>query len=210
MRQAVTLRRMGWLLGFLVGMVPVTATACGFHSKETIAKAFLNVTYPNALYVTGAIWSAQQAGLLPMPDPKRLRATGNERRRLDAKAYFEAINSLQSLGAAFNLFPNNETSKAVVLVETALWTRYSEGGQTEFHAAGPRKEDLVIVTGTPVIHAIKRGNMPIGRAYKSGYLRLYGSPEQKNVFLAAYSNVGKTQLPETKSVHLRTMMLGKR
>ena len=119
-------------LALLLAAVPAGTRACGFHSSQTIARTLLNLRYPDALHVDGAVWSAQQKGLLRL-DRARLQATGPERRMLDTRAYLEALRALFALGEAFG-----QTSDAarlpvsLVLTESMLWTRYpADGGVTK-------------------------------------------------------------------------------
>ena len=196
------------LLAVPFAAAPLGVLACGFHTKESLAKAFLNFTYPNALHVTGAIWTGQQAGMLPMPDRERLQASGKRRRILDTRAYWETTRSLHSLGGAFDTVTGEQTPKAIVLVETALWARYSGPGEIELHAVGAQAGDLVIVTGAPVLDTIKRGKLTISRALKSGYLRLYGTPEQQQAFLAAHGTIGESALPDVEQRQMITNIFG--
>ncbi len=197
-----------WSLAVPVALAPLSVLACGFHTKESLAKAFLNFTYPNALHVTGAIWTGQQAGILPMPDRERLQATGKKRKILDTQAYWKTTRALHSLGGAFDIVTGEQTPKAVVLVETALWARYSGQGEIELHAVGAQAGDLVIVTGAPVLDTIKRGKLTISRALNSGYLRLYGTPEQQHAFLAAHGTIGERALPDVRQRQMITNIFG--
>ena len=193
-----------WLLAVPVALAPLSVLACGFHTKESIAKAFLNFTYPNALHVTGAIWTGQQAGILPMPDRERLQATGKRRKTLDTRAYWKTTRALHSLGGAFDTIKGEQIPKAVVLVETALWARYGRVNEIELHAVGAQAGDLVIVTGAPVLDTIKLGKLTISRALKNGYLRLYGTSEQQQAFLAAHGTIGESALPDVEQRQMIT------
>ena len=47
--------------------------ACGYHDAGSINRGMLNLVYPNALYVTSAVWKAQLVGLLSRDDRPRQR-----------------------------------------------------------------------------------------------------------------------------------------
>jgi hypothetical protein len=208
LHQAGVLGLVKLLIAVPVALAPLGVLACGFHTKESLAKAFLNFTYPNALHVTGAIWTGQQAGILPMPDRERLQATGKKRKILDTQAYWKTTRALHSLGGAFDSIKGKQILKAVVLVETALWARYGGSKEIELHAVGAQAGDLVIVTGAPVLDTIKRGKLTISRALKSGYLRLYGTPEQQQAFLAAHGTIGESALPDVGQRQMITNIFG--
>ena len=107
-------------------LAPSHVVACGFHDPVMLSRGLLTWRYENALYVTGAIWDAQKAGQLEMPDRERLVAMGPERERLDREAYRRAVAAVSALGAAMDPVerPANMPGVALVLLEGMLWTRY--------------------------------------------------------------------------------------
>ena len=182
-------------LALLLSSASAGSWACGFHTDQTIAQAMLNLHYPDALHVNGAVWSAQQKGLLPL-DRERLQATGSRRKLLDTRAYHEVLKALYALGESFEqTSPRAEGSgMAVVLTETMLWTRYPAGGEIKSHVNGPEPDDLVIVTDEPVVLTIEEGKMTVDEAMEKGLIRLYGEPEQERSFVANYGKIGDEPL----------------
>ena len=139
------------VITLLVCAMPAVVGACGFHTQASISRALLSWSYPDASHVSGAIWSGQQAGVLDMPDPKRLMATGAERKFLDDAAFAAVMKALYALAEGFKQTPGEgaHASVAVVLLENMLWTRYPAPGVVEPHVSGPRSGDLVVVTEGP-------------------------------------------------------------
>lgn len=194
-------------LALLLAAVPAGTRACGFHSSQTIARTLLNLRYPDALHVDGAVWSAQQKGLLRL-DRARLQATGPERRMLDTRAYLEALRALFALGEAFG-----QTSDAarlpvsLVLTESMLWTRYPADGGVNPHVTGPDPGDLVVVTDDPVLRAIAEGRLTVAEALDSGLVRLFGTSTQVHAFETSYGELGTKPLPRTDQRKLLEAML---
>ena len=176
------------------------AFACGFHNPVSLARGVLNFTYPEALHVSGAVWAAQQAGELPMPDRERLQAKAARREHLDKIAYRKMLRRLEALGTVMygrSAFPNTP-GMALVLIESMLWTRYSSALPhvlAGLHARGPQKGDLVIVSEEIVVEAIVRGRLTISRAADLGVIRLFGTVEQKEQFLSRFGSIGDSAVP---------------
>jgi hypothetical protein len=170
--------------------------ACGFHTSQSLSQTLLNLRYPDALHVNGAVWSAQQAGSLPL-DRKRLRATGAERKLRESRAFLETSRSLYALGASFERADPEETRPdvALVLIETMLWTRYPNDGEIEPHVSGPEPADLVVVTDEPVVRAVGDGQLAVAEAMEQGLIRLYGPPEQALAFAERFGDLGAEPLP---------------
>ena len=170
--------------------------ACGFHTSKSLSHTILNLHYPDALHVNGAVWSAQQKGLLPL-DRKRLQATGAERKLRESRALLETLRALHELGASFERVYPEETrpGMAVVLTETMLWTRYPAGGGIKPHVTDPEPGDLVVVTDEPVVRTIADGQLTVAEALEKGLIRLYGAPEQELAFAERYGRLGAEPLP---------------
>jgi len=60
--------------------------------------------------------------------------------------------------------------------------------------ANDPKDDLLVVTTEPVLHAITLGQMTIEQARGYGALRLYGSDAQLVAFLADFGQIGTQPL----------------
>lgn len=188
------------------------AWACGFHTSQSISQTLLNLHYPDALHVSGAVWSAQQAGSLPL-DRKRLQATGSERKLRESRAFLETLRALHALGASFERVHPDKTrpNLALVLIESMLWTRYTAGGGIESHVSNPEPDDLVIVSDEPVVRTIADGQMSVDEAIEKGLIRLYGSPAQELVFAERFGGLGAEPLPPVDGRKLlRAALWGRR
>jgi len=186
--------------------------ACGFHTSQSLSQTILNLHYPDALHVNGAVWSAQEKGLLPL-DRKRLQATGAKRKLLDTRAYLETQRALYALGASFERAHPEDTrpGMALVLTETMLWTRYPAGGGIEPHVTDPESGDLVVVTDEPVVRTIADGQLTVTEALEKGLIRLYGSPEQELGFAERFGDFGAEPLPAVDDRKLlRATLWGRR
>jgi hypothetical protein len=195
----------------LLAVAPAGTWACGFHTDQSIAQTLLNLHYPDALHVDGAVWSAQEKGLLPL-DRKRLQATGTQRRMLDTLAFRKTQRAFFALDKSFKQH-SSEISRpgmAVVLTETIFWTRYPVGDEIKLHVSGPEPDDLVIVTDEPVLHVIAEGRLTIDEAINKGLIRLYGTPEQENIFVLNYGKFGAEPLPKIDEQKLMQSMLWNR
>jgi len=151
-----------------------------------------------------------------MPDPARIMARGETRKRLDEEAFRKATLALHAVGEAIESAdtPSNGPDVAIVLIDAMLWTRFVHAGDGQHlgvvsHAAGPREGDLVVVTDDPVLHAINGGRLTLAEAREKGLLRCYGTPDQESVFLAACGSLGEQPLPEVAAnVMMRRTRLG--
>ena len=186
--------------------------ACSFHSDQSIAQAVLNLYYPDAMHVNGAVWSLQQKGQLPL-DSKRIKARGAERKMRDRIAYYKVLKALYALSISFEKISSSQqaadTAMSMVFIESMLWTRYPAGGGIKLHVSGPEPGNFVLVTDEPVVLTIAEGKMTLGEAMDNGLIRLYGEPGQKQAFLESYSTLGAKPLPKVDQVKLmRTMMYG--
>lgn len=180
---------------------PLPSLACGHPGDVQLARTFLSVHFPEALWVTGATWEAQQAGLLPMPDPKYIMSQGEDRVLMDLQAHLAAVESLTDIGIAFSKAATQPHSVAVVMVDKMHWARFEPdpaGAELERQfncvAEGRKQGDLVAVTKELVVHEIRAGRLSIHRAEELGLIRLYGEPAQIAAFRADFSGLGLTDL----------------
>ncbi len=174
-------------LGAALVAVSGAAWPCGLHDASSLAalRGFLNVAYPNSLYVGTAIWQAQLAGALPRddlaPQDDLTPETRGMMRLVQVNALIRALAvQLGSAGAARARPP-----VSVVMVGPVLWSRLEPQGETvlaKIHVAGPQQGDVVIVTDTPVLRALVNGEMAFAKALDVGLVRLYG--EQAKVHAA--------------------------
>lgn len=169
-----------------LALLPARGSACGYHDNVSLARGALNWTYPNALYVIGAMSAAVSNRRLPPPSRTRPDILGS--------AYRQTAKSLER--TAEKLRPTSHSaalSVSLVLVEPMLWTRLKidqGGARIEIHAPGPVRGDLVVVTGESVIQEIANGRLTMGEAEVLGLVRLYGSEAQFARFRAAYDGAG--------------------
>jgi hypothetical protein len=180
---------------------PIPARACGYHDDVTIARVGLNLSYPDALHVLGAVASAVMQGRL---QPPAAQVRGPD---LLGVRYRATVTSLETLGEEMRAAPGDQapTPVSLVLIEPMLWTRFvtvSGEERTTIHMTGPQRGDLVVVAGEGAIGEIARGKMSVGEAHSLGLIRLYGSEEQITGFLARYAAVGTAQGGEEETVHL--------
>ena len=188
----VTLFRISVLaLVLAVGFRSATL-ACGYHDDVSLARGFLNWTYPDALYVVGAISRATVEGRLPVP---RATAPAPD---VFGVGYRETIRSQERLAAAFRSASANQPSRSafsIVLVEPMLWTRFNvdqDGELTaQIHVSGPERGDLIVVSGEMVVAALADSGLTVGEAQRAGLIRLYGSDEQIAWFLVTFRDVGR-------------------
>jgi hypothetical protein len=163
---------------------PSDARACGYHDDVSVARGALNWTYPDALYVIGAISAAVAEKRLlhesVAPD-------------LFGSPYRATVKALEqiagSLPAARDVAPS---PFSLVLVESMLWTRFDGGAEWHMqpHVVGPQVGDLIVVSGEVVIRAVASGGLSIGEAHDRGLVRLYGNETQIARFLDAFKGVG--------------------
>lgn len=177
------------------------ANACAFDDPIQLSKGLLNLHYPESLHVTGAVWEAQKAGILPMPDKRRFTEDSEERERFLDMAFQDAVRGLLTIGTALDRMPsetapNMGPNLAIVLVDSYLWARIEPDGKISIHEPGADTGDLVIVTDAPVIRAVVDGNLSIAEALDMGVMKLYGSQDQVDVFTASKADLGSKPLRE--------------
>jgi hypothetical protein len=165
-----------------------TAQSCGLHDASLIKKLAVNFDYPEGLHVEGAVWEAQQAGRLPMPDMERLQANGEKREMLNELAFRKTIAGLERFGELLISGRSNlaQSTVSVLLVDEMMWSRIVFG---QFKVdllpdtAGPEHDDLVFITETSVVLAIADTSMSLQESIKMGLIRLYGAPNDVQSFL---------------------------
>jgi hypothetical protein len=150
------------------------ASACGYHSPQTVALGMLNWSFPKALYVRTAVWTAENAGMLPPRDLQRPK---------DMFAFQKASAELRTFAgrlSAGTAGAGERLSLAVVLIDAMLWTRLAatpDGYVVHVHADGPQPDDIVVVTDAKVIRALVDGSLDAATAEAHGLFRLYRRPE---------------------------------
>lgn len=157
-------------LMLMVGVVfmGASAFACGYHDPSTVARGIMNLAFPKSLYVSTAVWQAQNSGVLPVRPRKSAK---------DLFAYQRAASDVQKLGS--RLAPPNDKNApfAVVLLNSMLWARFvpgPNGYSAAIHVKGPERGDAVLVTEAEVVKALLDGSLDISVAEAHGLYRLYG------------------------------------
>jgi hypothetical protein len=151
------------------------AWACGYHDPASLNRGILNWVYPNALYVTSAVWRAQLDGLLSRDDrPDATKAL---------LGYGVAVKQLGQFRDDLSLVRggHDEPAISMVLLGPMLWTRFAPtetGLDMTPDAAGPAIDDVVIVTDEPVLKALVEGKVTPETAREMGLIRLYGTSER--------------------------------
>lgn len=183
----------------LACLSPLLAEACGYHDPMVIRIGILNWYYPDSLHVTGAISDGQRVGELPPIDKRRILAKGRDRVALDLQVYRQITEDLRAMGAALQKMtpPGQAFSFSLVLVESALWSRLIITDRHVLPAidvASPAEGDLVVVTGQPVLAAIRSGMLTLDAGIEKGMIKLYGEPEQKVELRQHYGQLGSVPL----------------
>jgi len=161
-----------------------------------MVRGMLNLTYPKALYVTSAVWRAQQENIVARDDRSpAVRAL---------LGYQLAVRKLAALrerlvGAEAARAP----SFAIVLLGPMLWTRYERapGGLSMTpHVDGPKTGDVVMVTDEPVIEAMVEDRLTSTDALELGLIRYYGEQDS----ISALSDWLAASLRKAGAAHLAT------
>jgi len=83
---------------------------------------------------------------------------------------------------------------SLLLIEPMLWTRFESDGddvRAKVHEPGPQAGDLVVISGESVIRQIANSQLTVREAYRDGLIRLYGTEEQKALFLRCCDQAGR-------------------
>lgn len=185
-----------------IGACSSSARSCGFEDPNSVgaARGLLNWAFPNALYVTSAVWQAQLDGQIPNVErPAAVAAlTGYPRTAKQLGQIAERLSSVTQNGQTPDF--------SVVLLGPMLWTIFTSGAagySARVHAPGPELGDVVIVTDAPVIEALLRGSLTVRAAEDIGVIRLYGETGDIEVvrsLLDRTLSAGGTPSPETVQV----------
>jgi hypothetical protein len=166
-----------------------TAFACGFEDPNSVglARGVLNWAYPESLHVIGAISAATAT--------KRLahRATAADPFGAHYRATVKALEGFaELLGAGSG--EAVPTPFSLVLIEPMLWTHFEAGPaglRVQVHVSGPLPDQVVLVSGQDVIHAIANERLGIGEAISLGLIRSYGPQDKIAHFLRLARDVGR-------------------
>jgi hypothetical protein len=150
------------------------ALACGFEDPDSAAmqRGILNLTYPNALYVQGALTHARLNGTIAPP----AAAAGQD---LFGSELRQATARLQQFSSGLRPGDDDDFAFSLVLIEPMLWTRYIVSGGAvgvSVHASGPGEGDVVVVSSSAALNEIVAGRLTLRRAEETGLIRFYGDP----------------------------------
>jgi hypothetical protein len=162
----------------LLALLPVTSPlACGYEDPNSLAlrRGALNLAFPNALYVQGALTQAHLSGTIVV-EPRRPVASdpfggGFRKAARMLRRFGEELPdvSYDADGFAFSL----------VLMEPMLWTRFRfDDGQvrTEVHVDGSQPGDLVVVSAEAALREVVAGRLTMSAVEAAGLIRFYGDP----------------------------------
>ncbi|MFT4097555.1 MAG: hypothetical protein QM651_10555 [Rhodoblastus sp.] len=170
--------------GAAVSMLAAPASACGYDNPDDLAQYLINIRYPKAMYVRAAVAEAEAAGLLPPGASQKPGA--------DPFAFLRAAARLKALGdrLAPPQTPGASAPISLVLLESALWTRYTPASgvyATQVHAPGPAPGDAVVVTETAVVTALLGRSLTFAAASTAELVRLYGPDKGQAALRAAFA-----------------------
>jgi hypothetical protein len=154
--------------------LPAPAHACALDGGDVaVQRGLMNWSYPDALYVQGALAAAQHDGRIERAPPADASPAAG------AYALLRVRASLEKLRARFALAPRAgpRPAIAVVLLEPMLWSRIEAASgalRLTVHVDGPRDGDTVVVTEAPVLSALADGRLSSREALALGLLRIYG------------------------------------
>ncbi|MCB2020462.1 MAG: hypothetical protein KDG44_06640 [Burkholderiaceae bacterium] len=157
------------------------AWGCALEGDDVVLqRSALDVAYPEAINVLGAVSAARHSGLIDrwrgLDDP----TTAEERRAERARIEASLVTLRARLAATVDA---DAPALAIVLVEPMLWSRLAavRAGGTQraglalaVHTAGPTRGDVVAVTDEPVLERLNHNQLPAAQALSLGLLRLYG------------------------------------
>ena len=148
--------------------------ACGYEdpTSAVFQRGLLNWSYPDALYVQGALTQAQLSGVLEPAAPVVKDLFGTRFRK--------SADMLRRFGTGLQPGLADDFAFTLVLIEPMLWTRYVVLGgsvMTSVHVNGPEKGDLVVVSAEAALEAIVSHRLAFERAEEAGLVRFYGDME---------------------------------
>ena len=157
------------------------AWGCALEGDDVVLqRSALNVAYPAALNVLGAVSAARRSGQIDrwrgLDEPTTADERHAERARIEA-----SLGTLRARLAA--TAGSDAPALSIVLIEPMLWSRLAavRAGGTQrselvlaAHTAGPARGDVVAVTDEPVLDRLNDNRLPAAEALTLGLLRLYG------------------------------------
>jgi hypothetical protein len=165
--------------GLLAAALAGPGWGCALEGDDgVLLRSAMNVAYPQALNVLGAVSSARRSGRIDrwrgLDEP-----TGAAEKRAEHARIAASLGQLRARLAAAT--PAGAPALSIVLVEPMLWSRLvTRGARLDLavHVSGPVRGDVVVVTDEPVIASLNDGRLTAGDALALDLVRLYGRPVQ--------------------------------
>ena len=161
---------MAGLLSMSTLVNPPSVFSCGL---EPLVQGSLGGGYPGALKVAVAVADAREGGLLPsakLKVPNKIRFQQIMRDVVALQARLERIKK-HSADAGSNDF-------SLMLAGPGFWAHYHmKPGAVlaRYHADGPLKNEVVVITHQVVLSALLRGTISISQATDLGLLKFAGA-----------------------------------
>jgi hypothetical protein len=184
------MRHKGWIRGaaaVLLALGAGSALSCGFEDPSNVGfqRGVLNFAFPRALWVSTAVWQAQEAGLL-----ERDASLAGNRALL---GFRRASDALSALARELDGLDEPLPAFTLVMIGPVLWTRFASEGdalRARPHVKGPSTGDVVVVSDEPVVLALARGRIAGSTALDQGLIRLYGDKAQMAALEKALRRIG--------------------
>jgi len=194
-------------LALALGASTGAAMACGEPDDVVLAQTYLNIRYENATHVVGAVWAAQQAGILPMPDREQFTANSERLAEIIEEAHTSALESQGLMGINLAALAKEKWNISLVLVKTMHWGRFELDPERpiaqnliDCNADYGQTDDLVVTTEAVVLRAIVEGNLTISRALDLDVMRVYGSEERRTAFIDQFATLGAEPLQDVSGI----------
>jgi len=147
----------GVMAAAFLSVSPYDASACGYHGAMGDG---LSAQYPGSIEVAIALREAADAGVI---DGRSLAP-----KKTDLFGYHRTVQRLYRMRNHIGRRDlEGMPSFSLLLVETALWSRFTTEGQivsVAAHTDGPQPGEPVVITGEAVIAAIDAGKLAWGDA----------------------------------------------
>jgi hypothetical protein len=186
----------------LLALLPATSPlACGYEDPNSLAlrRGALNLAFPNALYVQGALTQAHMNETI-IVEPRRAAAADPF-----GGGFRKAARMLRRLGEELPDVSRGADGFAfsLVLIEPMLWTRFwLDDGQvrTEVHVDGPQRGDLVVVSAEAALREVLAGRLTMSAAEQAGLIRFYGDPADVAQYRRLFDGAGGMSRPTLSKV----------
>ena len=157
------------------GTFATGASSCGYEdpSSVMVQRGVLNLSYPNALYVVGALTQARMEGVVGRP------TAAPASKDLFGSQFQMTARMLEQFAGALRIDVSDDMAFSMVLIEPMLWTRFAlRDGRvaTWVHVDGPAEGAPVVIATEAALEEIASRRLTPKRAEEMGLLRIYGDP----------------------------------